>query len=59
MSNKKADKIRLEIMQLSDEDILNFQAAVYSGDWTVQKPFESAAEYMKRTADTFKAQMPF
>ena len=59
MSKEKANEVRVSIMQLSDEDILNFQAAVYSGEWIENKPFESAAEYIKRRADVFAAHIPF
>lgn len=60
MSDKdKADQIRFDIAQLSDEQLLNFTAAVRGGDDITGEPFDYVTEFIIRVANDFKSKMPF
>lgn len=55
---EKADKIRLEILALTDEELVYFGHAVHSGEIEV-KPFETVTQFIKRAADEHFKSMPF
>lgn len=60
MINKdRADKIRLAIMALSDNELINFDSAAYAGEDVEGEPFESAAERIKRVSAELEQKMPF
>ncbi len=56
---ESADKIRLELLSLTDQELLNFAASTWAGEDIKGKPYESTIELIKRVADDLEKQMPF
>lgn len=50
---EQADRIRLEILALSDDDLVFAEAHTYGGR------FESLADWLKRTAEEARKDVPF
>lgn len=58
-TKQKADKIRLDILSLTDEELLNFAANIYGGDDIDGQPFEAVIEFVKRVSSDFSKNLPF
>lgn len=58
-TKERADKIRLELMTLTDDELLNYSAMAWAGEDIKGKPYESLVEHIKRTSAEFEKNMPF
>jgi hypothetical protein len=57
--NERANKIRLELFSLTDEQLLNFSASIHAGENVAGVHFESVIEYVKRISDDFDENIVF
>ncbi len=55
----RANRIRKEIAALTDDELISFKCAVYSGDDIKGNTFETVDEFIKRVAKELNDSLPF